>query len=263
MTAGRDRAAAGVRGLLRTPGARRAAAVSLVVAGLQMVIAMPWAWGLLRHDVAGVTIDVGWLAAVAMPLLLALTLFLGTAPHLLPGKPAARPGPVTGVLSALQLTALGALVGASFGSRVVLGITLLVQVVLIAAFASLRAGDVPPVRRTLVLVVVYATAGLLAEVLAVRAVPDVGGWTWWMLFQPAEYVLVAAMAVLAWRVNGLAGVGGTLFVVVELLSMLQVALFTTWPPGMSLLVAPVASWCHVLAPVLITAGVLRRALSRD
>jgi hypothetical protein len=63
-------------------------------------------------------------------------------------------------------------------------------------------------------------------------------------------------------VHGLAGVGGALFVAVEALSMLQVPAFVASLPALSLLLAPLASWCYVLALVLITAGALRRTLSR-
>lgn len=139
----RERAAAGVEGLLRTPGARGAAVAFLVVAGARMVMAMPVAWAMLRPEVAGVTIDVRWLSAVAMPLLLALTLHLATAPRLLPGTPGMRPRLVTGVISALYLTALGTLVAGSSGPWVALGIPLLVQVALIVAFVPPRGGHPP------------------------------------------------------------------------------------------------------------------------
>ncbi|WP_460706984.1 hypothetical protein [Myceligenerans halotolerans] len=267
----RERAAARVEGLLRTPGARGAAVAFLVMVGVRMIIALPVAWGLLRPEVAGVTIDVRWLVAMATSLLLALTLHLATAPHLLPGTPAARSRLVTGVLSALYLTALGTLAAGSFGPWATAAIPLLVQVALVVAFVPPRGGDspagpTPDRRRQMILAVVYAAVGVLVAAALVQALPYIGGGSPWLILDGVEYALVATMAVLAWGVNRAAGAGGALFVVAEVLTTLQIMLFAQPLPLFAPLLAPAWSapypalitWCYVLALGLIAAGVLRR-----
>ncbi|MBE1875958.1 hypothetical protein [Myceligenerans pegani] len=297
----RGRAADGVTGLLRTPGAQWAATALLVVVAVQLVIAGPWAP--VRLSVAGATIHVAQLLLAAIPMLLALTLFLATPPRLLPGSPAGRPGLVTGLLAALCLTAVGALLPGvfyPFWQWAAIGIPLIVQVALIVAFA--QASDVflagtptggtptgapaaaPPSGATVIsepaidapligtaphpgrrvptaAIAAYAAIGIAVAVAAILAVPDVGGGAWWALLELVEYALVATMAVLAWGVDRLAGVGGTLYVVGQALSTAHIHLFalpapSTWIP----IVLPLITWAYVLALTLITAGALRRAL---
>ncbi|RPF21002.1 hypothetical protein EDD34_1611 [Myceligenerans xiligouense] len=293
----RERAAAGVDGLLRTPAARGAAVAFLVVAGMWMIVAMPVPWGMLRLEVVGGTIDVRWLAALATPLLLALALHLATAPRLLPGTPATRPRLVAGVMSALYLTALGTLTAGSFGPWVTVAIPLLVQVAFIVAFVPSRGGNAPagatPADRPqapgapdgiaaygaspagalprpapsrarqgqMILAVAYAAVGVLATVMLVRTLPDIGIGGPWLILEGVEYTLVATMAVLAWGVNRAAGVGGAFFVLAEALSMLQITMSAQLVAAeWSTLSSALTTWCYVLALGLITAGVLRRAL---
>ncbi|GAA1871803.1 lysoplasmalogenase [Myceligenerans crystallogenes] len=258
----RERARLAVDRLLPTRAARLAGAAYVLVTLAHLVLVMPYLGLLDPVVVAGVGVDLPRVTQSVMMPLLALTFFLATPPYRLAGKPRERPRLVLLVFLALGLgwagdTAPG-LVPPDLTFLAMIGPFLLAQVAYVLAFRPFAASS--PVRRVPV-VAAYGVVGLaVVGACAPQLVASGASGAAYLAGLIVYCAVICTMAILAWGVHRLAGIGAIVFLVSD--AVIALTSFTA-----AVMWEPFAMWSGVLvmttygvAQALIVVGVLRRVL---